>query len=291
MRTSTEMMEMILETAYSDERIRAVGMNGSRTNLNVPKDPFQDFDIVYVVTDVASFVEDSQWIERFGDRIIMQTPEAIDLIPPTNDGTFAYLMQFADGNRMDLTLVPVEKSETWNRSDKLSIVLLDKDNRLPKLPEPTEVDYWVKEPTPKLYHDCCNEFWWVATYVAKGLWRNEPTYAYDHISICRQMLIQMLEWKIGQETDFRVSIGKNGKYLEKYLSQEQWKQFVATYPPLLVECMWESLFEMTALFETVSKAVSEHAGFKSDDIIKDANKVKNYLNHIKQLPTNAKEIY
>ena len=48
MRTEQEMFELILNTAKADERIRAVYMNGSRTNVNVPKDIFQDYDIVYV---------------------------------------------------------------------------------------------------------------------------------------------------------------------------------------------------------------------------------------------------
>ena len=38
MRSEKEMMDLILETAKNDERIRAVYMNGSRTNPNAPKD-------------------------------------------------------------------------------------------------------------------------------------------------------------------------------------------------------------------------------------------------------------
>ena len=43
-------------------------MNGSRTNENVPKDIFQDYDVVYVVTDTLPFVEDKKWIDSFGQR-------------------------------------------------------------------------------------------------------------------------------------------------------------------------------------------------------------------------------
>ena len=55
MRTEQQMLDLILETARCDERIRAVIMNGSRTNPNAPRDPFQDFDIVYIVTDGGPF--------------------------------------------------------------------------------------------------------------------------------------------------------------------------------------------------------------------------------------------
>lgn len=41
MRTEKEMYDLIINTAKEDERIRAVYMNGSRTNVNAPKDIFQ----------------------------------------------------------------------------------------------------------------------------------------------------------------------------------------------------------------------------------------------------------
>lgn len=47
MRIEKEMFDLILGVAQKDERIRAVYMNGSRTNSNAPKDIFQDYDIVY----------------------------------------------------------------------------------------------------------------------------------------------------------------------------------------------------------------------------------------------------
>lgn len=40
MRTENEMYDLILGIAKSDDRIKAVYMNGSRTNKAVPKDIF-----------------------------------------------------------------------------------------------------------------------------------------------------------------------------------------------------------------------------------------------------------
>lgn len=57
MRSEKEMMELILSVARKDERIRAVYMNGSRTNPNVKKDIFQDYDIVYVVKENRPFMK------------------------------------------------------------------------------------------------------------------------------------------------------------------------------------------------------------------------------------------
>ena len=127
MRSEKEMMELILSVARKDERIRAVYMNGSRTNPNVKKDIFQDYDIVYVVKENRPFYEDERWIDRFGERLYMQCPEkmdkdrgqAVDL-----DQCFGWLMQFQDGNRLDTACCPVEKANVME--DKLCVILLDK---------------------------------------------------------------------------------------------------------------------------------------------------------------------
>ncbi|MBM7587447.1 aminoglycoside 6-adenylyltransferase [Bacillus pakistanensis] len=235
MRTEKEMMELVLTYAKNDDRIRAVGLNGSRTNPNVPKDMFQDFDIVYLVTDMDSFIEDPNWVDVFGERIIMQTPENMSMFPPELGERFSYLMLFEDGNRIDLILVPFEEKERYRKEDKLTIILMDKDCCLPDVPPPTDEDYWVTRPSFEFFKDCCNEFWWVTTYVAKGLWRREILYAQEHLNnFVRPMLIKMLEWKVGIETDYSVSVGKCGKYLESTCQKKIGRSF---FPLILVEVM------------------------------------------------------
>ena len=53
--------ELIIKIAKEDERIRAVYMHGSLANPNVEKDKYSDFDIVYVVTEISSFIENKKW--------------------------------------------------------------------------------------------------------------------------------------------------------------------------------------------------------------------------------------
>jgi hypothetical protein len=36
------------------------------------------------------------------------------------------------------------------------------------MPPSNDMDYHVEKPTEKMFTDCCNEFWWVSTNVAKG---------------------------------------------------------------------------------------------------------------------------
>lgn len=257
MRSEKEIVELILKTAKADDRVRVVGMNGSRTNANAPKDEFQDYDIVYVVTDMSSYLESPAWIDVFGKRIMLQMPEAMSLFPPTLGNWFSYLMLFEDGNRIDLTLVPLDELPQYIQSDKLTKILLDKDGRVPNLPIPTDSDYWVKKPNENDYQDCCNEFWWLSTYVVKGLCRNELPYAVDHLNMMRHQLYTMLSWQVGVEIDFSASMGKNFKYLKNYLPLEVWEQVMRTYQNSTNEAIWDSLWRCLALFRKTSNKVAQ----------------------------------
>ena len=123
MRNEQEMYNLIMSIARSDERVRAVILNGSRANPNAQPDIFQDFDIVYIVTDIASFRHDLDWHKQFGESMIMQRPDEMQEPPLGDDSHYTYLMQFADGNRIDLTLYPIEKFAQY-QADSLSVLLL-----------------------------------------------------------------------------------------------------------------------------------------------------------------------
>jgi len=289
MRSAEEMLGLIVSTAASDDRVRAVIMNGSRINPNARQDIFQDFDIVYLVTDVDSFKRDQQWINRFGELMILQMPDAMGEPSLINDGRFAYLMQFTDGNRIDLTLFPID-SLTEYKKDSLSILLLDKDNVVGPLPAPSESDYLAAPPNAKAFFDCCNEFWWVCPYVAKGLWREEIVYAkymLDHV--VREQLRKMLTWYVGVQTEFLGNPGNYGKHLQRYLEPGLWEMLEKTYADADYDHTWEALFTMCELFRVVARQVATHFSFEYPN--KDDDKVSAHLRHVRSLPRDATEVY
>ncbi|MFF2886152.1 aminoglycoside 6-adenylyltransferase [Paenibacillus sp. NPDC057967] len=289
MRSEREMMSLVLGMAEKDERVRAVTLEGSRTNPNVPKDLFRDYDISFHVTNMQSYIDQHAWVDAFGERIIMQMPEAMAMFPPDLGNRFSYLMLFKDGNRIDMTLIPVEEKDDYVKEDKLMQVLLDKDGLFPNVPPSTDVDYWVTRPSADFYADCFNEFWWVATYVAKGLWRKEMLYAQDHLNnLMRPMLLKMLEWQAGIRTDFTLSVGKNGKFLDRYIPEESWKKLMATYPAGTYESVWEALFLMGELFRETAQYVASELDFLYP--LEEDAAVTDYLERVRQLDPDAKSM-
>lgn len=282
-RSEDDMMALIVQTAASDERIRAVILNGSRSNPSAKKDFLQDYDIVYVVSETESFINDPGWINCFGERLILQTPQNMSIPDPSADNYFSYLMLFTDGNRIDLTLIPIEEFGKIHKQDSQSICLQDKDGIIPALPPASDKDYHIQNPTQKQFNDCCNEFWWVSTYVAKGLWREEIVYALAMLNgPVRNMLIQMIEWNVCIRTNFSASIGNQGKYLKDHMDPIHWKELLDTYPCARNEEIWEALFAMIKLFRKLAIDVSKQQGFYYDS--KEDENISGYLSEIYELP-------
>ena len=257
-RGTDEMLELILGVAKAEENVRAVWMSGSRANPDVPKDPYQDFDIVFQVRDVAPYWDNEGWIEKsFGKPALMQKPESMSLIPPDGDGNFVYLMLFPDGNRIDLCVT----ARPFEDNGEPVIVLLDKDGAIPKI-QGTKAYWYVKSPTQKMFSDCCNEFYWCMNNVVKGIARDELSYAMKQFNeYVRNMLVQMLKWYVGVENDFRVSAGKEGKYFKKFLPPELYEWFRRTYSDAEYEHLWNATEEMISLFETAAKHVATKMSF------------------------------
>jgi aminoglycoside 6-adenylyltransferase len=198
-------------------------------------------------------------------------------------------MQFADGNRIDLTLFPMTMVAELGE-DSLTILLLDKDGRLKPVAPPSEQAYLPQPPTEKEFADCCNEFWWVSTYIAKGLWREEIIYAKSmQDEVVRPMLMKMLVWYIGIKSNFSRNPGKAGKYFKQLLEPELWDMLKATYANADYESTWDAVDMMCQLFRKVSRFVAEHFDF--DYPLDEDEKVTAHLKYVRRLPKDAEELY
>lgn len=281
MRSTEEIKGLIIDFAKNDDRIRAVLLNGSRVNKNISSDKYQDFDIVYVVDDIESFISDKTWTENFGDKLIWQLPD--DMVvgekDPERRNRYAVLMLFIDGNRIDLTLQSLSDVNANYNPGSLTVALLDKDNRFTNIGLPNDSDHLVKEPTEKKFLDTCNEFWWVCTYVAKGLTRNEIIYSKEMLeTVVRPTFMNVTAWYIGTETNFSVSMGKGGRFTKNLLPPWLYNKILETYSDHTLENNWKALFLMMDMFGQFATAVSERLRFKY--ISSEEENVKAYLNRI-----------
>lgn len=283
MRTEQEMFDLILNVAKNDDRVRAVYMNGSRTNPNVVKDKYMDYDIVFVVTQTQPFLEDKSWINIFGEIAIVQEPDSNDLgwgMDHDFTRSYGWLILFKDGNRIDLHIEVKECTVENYLADTLCIKLLDKENILPDIPDPNDSMYHIKRPTKPQYDGCCNEFWWCLNNIAKGIARDQMPYAQRmYMQVVHIELEKMIEWYIASQHNFCVSTGMWGKYFKKYLSDELYEQYLKTYSNGDYENLWNAIFTACDLFKNIAVKVAGDCDFVYNE--QDGINILEYLNNIK----------
>lgn len=272
MRTDQEILGLILETAKKLQ-VNAVAISGSRIDTKAPKDEFQDYDLVYVVDDIDNLTSDLSWLDQFGKRIIEQEV--------TLGHRRLYLILFEDGNRIDLTLCPKDHINEWVDSEADFTVLNDPQGLfVPYAPTPKR--YWTEPASATDFDKSCNEFWWVSTYVVKGICRNQLVYATDHLyGICQQELLKVLAWQVASDRG-KIDIGKNYKYLFQYLHTEKEKEFSALLDFSSLDKITQSLFATMQLFHQEAQSLAQKMGFKyekevADKMIEYAE--EKFLNH------------
>ena len=292
MRSEQQMFDLILGYANEHDDIRAVIMNGSRANPNRVVDPFNDFDIVYLTRDVASYknkaINKEYGEALFGDMLVYERTDEGELFNDHFPEFVCYLMQFADGNRIDLTIADIKNYEQYCFGDGMAVILLDKDGTLPVLPPQNESAYYITPPTQRLFYECRTEFWWVSPYVSKGLWRGQLLFAYEHLDSIRNMHLQMLKWYAGALHGFELSVGKKGDRLAQLLPKELWEDYLSTFARCDEEDIRRALFAAGRAFTKVSKLVAEHFNFTIDDNYD--THVTDFLRYTQSLPKDAETL-
>ena len=287
-----QMYDRILGYANSREDIRGVILNGSRANPDRKPDPFNDFDIVYLVRDVSVYKDlplHKEYGEAlFGDLLVYERTDESELFSEQFPEFVCYLLQFADGNRIDLTVADIKNHEKYCFGDGYAAVLLDKDGVLPALPPQDGSDFFLKAPTQQQFFECRTEFWWVAPYVSKGLWRGQLLFAHTHLDVIRNMLLQMLKWYAGALHGFSLSVGKKGDRLAELLPEEIWMKFLGTFCRCEEADIWRALFAAGDLFTDISNRVAGHFGFTIHDGYD--RRVTAFLLYTKDLPKNAETL-
>jgi aminoglycoside 6-adenylyltransferase len=257
-RSDEALRALLLSVARAAPGVRAVILNGSRANPHAASDAFQDWDVVYVVDSLEPYLADPHWIDCFGERLIMQLPDAMGALadaPPPQQ--FAWLMLFRDGHRIDLTLVTCDALALLPREPHEQ-VLLDPDGLVPPAPPASP---YAQPPTEAAYRDCCNEFWWVAPYVVKAVWRGQPTYAQTHLAIVRDQLLQLCDWWLVLTSAGARAAGKHGRDLGRWLPAPLWHAVCASYASADGAALWQALETLMAAFDALARDVAQRTGF------------------------------
>jgi aminoglycoside 6-adenylyltransferase len=265
-----DVISKLIQWAEGRDSIRAMLMTSTRAVPNAPVDSFSDYDVVLVVEDVHPYYEDRSWLEDFGEVLVVYW-DPIYPDPDYGHEKFGNVTQYADGLKIDFTLLPVEWLQKVVEVPILPAeldagyrILLDKDHITMGMKPPTYSAYIPVPPTNEAYQKWIEDFFSDAPYVAKCLLRGEllPVKWCLDYDMKHVYLRQILEWKIGLDHGWSVPVGALGKGLKKRLPPEIWSQLENAYADAGVEENWDALFRTMALFRQVAMEVGDGLGYK-----------------------------
>ena len=134
MRNEQAVLNELLIWAHSDRNVRAVVMTGSRANPRASVDIFSDYDIELIVNRLGDFINDENWIFKFGNVIAD--------IKERNSKSLTQLVLYSDGVRIDFQIYAViglhQGRNLSSLPQHLDIgykVLLDKDDITESAPQ------------------------------------------------------------------------------------------------------------------------------------------------------------
>lgn len=264
-----DVIKKLVDWGEKQERVRAMLMTSTRAVPNAPLDDLSDYDVVLVVTDIHPFHEERSWLNDFGEVLVAYW-DPIYSDPETGANKFGNVIQYADGLKIDFTLYPISWLPAVVQSPALPAeldagyrVLLDKDGWTRKMKLPTFSAYIPKVPTNEHYQKWVHEFFSDAPYAAKCIRRGEllPLKWCLDYDMKQIYLRQMLEWKIGLDTNWSVPVGSLGKGLKKRLSPEIWSQLMDCYTGAEAPENWRALFNTLNLFRQVAMEVGQKLGY------------------------------
>lgn len=260
MRTESEVLSQFKDWAKRNDLIRAAVLTSSRVSPDASIDFLSDYDIELYVLDLSTFEQNDDWLREFGD-IMVRWP-----FKPRSTGKknwITRLVLFKDGVRIDFQITDQFEIQldTYDNGYK---VLIDKDDIVKGLNEPTFSEYVIKKPSEEEFETLVNEFWWDAYYVPKYLWRDElpfAKYMLDNI-IRYSFLHKIIDWYIGMQNNWSVDTGACGKKFKRYLDSKTWSEFEETYVGSDVEENWKAFFKTTDFFRKIAKQVGENLGYE-----------------------------
>ncbi len=263
-------MDLLETFFYQSDNLLVFLMNGSKINVNIPDDKFKDFDVAFFTNNIAKYKGNSEFIKKsFGEILLMTepfNPFNLELFKDESDGKrYSYLIQFVDGNRIDMSFYELDYLEEYLKSDSLTKLICDKTNRIKEEMVPSDADYLLRYPSSEVIKECIKEFWWQFLNTLKSIARNNYLLAQKYLNYTREQLIQMLTWQVALDNGFDKNYGKEFTTITNFLSPKTLNLLQQTFNTTDFESMISSLKIMKTLEVKVEKILADRMSFGYTD--------------------------
>ena len=288
--TEAEVLAKLVAWAEAHPSVRALLLTSSRARPGGPVDALSDYDVIVAVTDAERLGREEAWLWDYGEPMVRWGDEGEALGVPTHFRSAVY----QDYVKIDYTVWPTalldrvaESPAPPEELDEGYRVLLDKDGATARWKLPAHHAFIPARPTETEYRALVEEFWWVATYVAKSLWREELVFArwVLNADLRDGALRRMLEWRIEIDHGWSVRPGVHGRGLETLLPAGTWAELADSYVGPGIENDWTALWRTAALFRRVAGEVASALHFVYPQATDD--RVSAFLGEVQRMPRDA----
>jgi aminoglycoside 6-adenylyltransferase len=267
--TADATIDRLTQWAEDRENVRSLIVTSTRAIPGAQVDAYSDFDVIAVVDDVRSMVDDTTWQAHFG-QVLISYWDPLTVDPSTGAEWVANITNYANGVKIDFNLwSPQHYTDVTTGPDSCAEfdagyrVLVDKDGLTTHLPAPTFMSYIPARPDEASYLLLITDFLIGVPYVAKGLLRDQllPTKWVLDFDMRFNYLVPMLEWRVECDHEWSLNTGNLGKGLKAHPPADIWSGLESTFTGADPESNWEALFEMIALFGRVANEVGGLLGY------------------------------
>lgn len=252
-----EFLDKIIEWAKEDKNIRGLLVEGSVAQGSA--DELSDIDISIFSKDVESLVQNDSWIYKVANVWIYSS----DKYDFNSSVIHTRLVIYEGGVKVDYSLWNIsliDKLISSNDSEKFTIgykVLLDKDELLKNLPQPSSKYKVPSKPTEEEFIFNIKEFWFEAYHVAKYLKREDLWMAKSRDCATKELLLKMMEWHTLAKNNWNTDVKWIGKNIKQWVEPEAYNRLNNIFGHLDSEDSWKALIATIDLFRNLSKDTAQ----------------------------------
>jgi aminoglycoside 6-adenylyltransferase len=248
--------------AREREDVRAAVVLGSQARANLSADRWSDLDVDLVVDDLRPFVEDSEWINEFGDP-------AVTFLEQTPIG-YRRRVLYETGEEVDFPLLPfpqIDRLESSAEHARLLArgfrVLVDKIGLEERLEAHAARAEAPAGPSQSDLDKLTADFWYHALWTAKKLRRGEVFTAIECLDgYMKARLVTLLEWH-ARAIDPSVDTWHAGRFLERWADPGALAQLEKAYAHYDLRDVARALWETIDLFQGVEEETAARLDLKA----------------------------
>lgn len=274
--TTDETVTRLTRWATGRDDVRAMILTSTRAIPNAEVDAYSDYDVIVVVDEVQSMVDEAGWLADFGEVLITYW-DPVRVNPATGAVSVGSITYYVDGLKIDFSLWSRQQlsdviAGTNDEFDAGYRVLVDKEFLVVGLPLPTYRGYVPARPDEPTYVRLITDFLIGVPYVAKYLLRGEllPAKWVLDFDMRFNYLVPMLWWRVECDHAWTLKSGNLGRGLLQHLPEAVAAEFERTFTGADSESNWAALFAMITLFRHVAGEVAELLGYRFPDQLIDS---------------------